>query len=42
MADKRNAAGVPLTFKGWLWSRLLDAMAGSVAQGDILYRGSAT
>ena len=43
MADRRNAASVPLTFKGFGWSKILDAMvgAGSVAQGDILSRTAA-
>ena len=39
MGDVRNAAGVPLTYKGRLWSKILDTLAGSAAaNGDILYR----
>ena len=42
MADIRNAAGVPKTHKGFLWSKIIDAMVGvtSVAQGDVLYRNA--
>lgn len=41
MASSRNAAGVPKTFRGFLWSKIMDAMVGSaVAQGDIVYRGA--
>jgi hypothetical protein len=36
----RNSAGVPLTHSGRLWSKVLDALVGSPAQGDILYRSA--
>lgn len=39
--DVRNAAGVPLTFRGFLWSKLLDTLAGAAAaDGDIIYRAA--
>lgn len=34
----RDAAGVPKTFLGFSWSKIIDAMVGSPAQGDIAYR----
>lgn len=36
--DVRNSAGVPKTFKNFVWSKILDAMVGAPDQGDILYR----
>jgi hypothetical protein len=38
MADTRNASGVPTSYKGFFWTKIIDAMVGSPAQGDILYR----
>lgn len=41
MARTRTAGGVPLRHLGWLWSKMLDTLAGSAAaQGDTLYRGA--
>lgn len=40
MSLKRANTGAPQTHKGFLWSKIIDAMAGgaSAANGDILYR----
>lgn len=41
MAGLRSSGGVPKTYRGWLWTKILDAMVGSsVAQGDTLHRGA--
>src|SRR4249919_1432344 len=42
MANVRNAAGVPTTYRGFLWSKIIDAMVGSsvAANGDILRRNA--
>ena len=41
MASVRNASGVPTTYRGFAWSKIIDALVGSaVAQGDILYRNA--
>lgn len=42
MADRRNASGVPLTYRGLSWSKIFDAMVGGTAatNGDLLTRAS--
>jgi hypothetical protein len=40
MSSLRSSAGVPKTHRGFLWSKMIDAMVGpsSVANGDLLLR----
>jgi hypothetical protein len=40
MAGRRDASGRPLTYRGFGWSKILDAMVGgsAAANGDLLYR----
>ena len=42
MADIRSAEHVPKTFKGFVWSKVIDTLTGAsaIAQGDVLYRGA--
>lgn len=41
MGVLRNTSGVPKTFRGFTWSKIIDALVGAaVAQGDILYRNA--
>lgn len=35
-----SSRGVPQGFRGFLWTKILDALVGGGVQGDILYRGA--